>query len=90
MSDSNLPQAERGRMDERQVLADEFFCVTRAELLPFVSDEATWYDFDYLDDAEVTAIIQSHYGIVADEAVLSMPFWKLLDLLAARRGQARE
>lgn len=88
MSDNELPNAEHVRMDERRVLADEFFRVTGAELIPFVSDEATWYDFDYLDDTEASAIIASHYGIVVDDAVLSMQFWKLLDLLAANRGRA--
>ena len=89
MSDSNLPHAQRVRMDERQVLADEFFSVTGAELIPFVSDEATWYDFEYVDDAEVMAIIQSHYGVAVDRAALSLPFWRLLDLLAARRSPVR-
>jgi hypothetical protein len=89
MSDSNLPHAQRVRMDERQVLADEFFSVTGAELIPFVSDEATWYDFEYVDDAEVMAIIQSHYGVAVDGAALSLPFWQLLDLLAARRSPDR-
>lgn len=44
----DLPRAEHREMDRREVLAKEFFDVTQAELTPFVSDEATWYDFDYL------------------------------------------
>ena len=90
MIENNLPKAESLRVAERRVLADEFFRVTGAELIPFVSDEATWYDFDYLDDAEVAAMIRSHYGVAVDQTVLAMPFWRLLDYLAANRSRAQE
>jgi hypothetical protein len=81
-----IPRAEHVRMDRRATAAREFFEITGAELAPFVSDEASWYDFDYLEVPELAAIIQSHYGVAIDDTTLSLPFWKLLDYLAARRG----
>jgi hypothetical protein len=83
----DLPTAPRAEMDRRAALAKEFFEATGAELAPFVTDEATWYDFDYLADGEVIVIIQSHYGVKVDRASLSMPFWSLLDHLNANRRQ---
>jgi predicted phosphoribosyltransferase len=81
----DLPFASQVEMDRRAALADEFYRVTEAEPAPFVSDEATWYAFDYLTDDEVIAIIESHYGVKIDAATLTMPFWSLLDLLDANR-----
>jgi hypothetical protein len=81
------PLAEHWRMDRREVIANEFFEVTHAEIIPFVSDEATWYDFDYLEAVELAAIVKSHYGVAIEEATLALPFWKLLDFLAANRTQ---
>ena len=81
----DLPLAEHSKMDARGALAQEFFRATSAELAPFVSDEATWYAFDYLDDDEVGAAIQAHYGIAVDHAKLAMPFWAFLDYLDANR-----
>jgi acyl carrier protein len=52
-----------------------------------VSDEATWYDFDYLEAVELAAIVESHYGVAIEEATLALPSWKLLDFLAAKRTQ---
>ncbi|WP_407342193.1 hypothetical protein [Pengzhenrongella phosphoraccumulans] len=54
-----------------------------------MSDEATWHDFDYLDVADLAAILESHYGVLIDETTLGLPFWKLLDFLAANRTQAQ-
>lgn len=83
----DLPLAPHPQMDRRAALASEFFEVTGAELVPFVSDESTWYDFDYLTDSEVMVIIESHYGVKVDSVALSMPFWSLLDHLDANRSQ---
>jgi hypothetical protein len=83
----DLPRAEHGEMDSRETLAKEFFDATHAELTPFVSDEATWYDFDYLESDELVALLRSHYGVAPDETTLALPFWKLLDYLAANRAQ---
>lgn len=80
-----IPRAAHREMDRREALANEFFDVTEAELRPFVSDEASWYDFDYLDLAELQAIVESHYGVTLDESKLALPFWELLDHLAANR-----
>ena len=82
------PWAEHSRMDRRVPLAREFFEVTRAEIIPFVSDEATWYDFDYLEAVELAAIVESHFGVALEESTLALPFWQLLDFLAAKRTQA--
>lgn len=82
----NTPRAEHTKMDDRALLATEFFEVTRAEIMPFVSDGATWYDFDYLDIAELAKIVQSHYGIVLDETMLETPFWAFLDFLEVNRA----
>ena len=68
-------------MDRRESEASEFFAVTRSELVPFVSDEATWYDFGYLETGELAEIVQSHYGVVLTETRLALPFWELLDFL---------
>lgn len=81
-----MPRAEHAKMDRRVLLANEFFEVTRAEITPFVSDEATWYDFDYLDGVELAEIVDSHYGVVLDETTLAAPFWALLDFLDANRA----
>ncbi len=83
-------RAQHWKMDRRATLANEFFEVTCAELVPFVSDEATWYDFDYLDANELTEIVESHYGVTLDEAKLTLPFWAFLDFLDASRTQADE
>jgi len=84
----DLPRAAHRMMDSRDSLAREFFEVTNAELTPFVSDEATWHDFDYLEPLELALTVQSHYGVTLDEAKLALPFWQLLDYLAANRNQA--
>lgn len=81
----DIPLAEHSKMDARDSLAQEFYSATHAELAPFVSDEATWYAFDYLDDDEVGTAIQAHYGIALDHAKLAMPFWAFLDYLDAHR-----
>jgi hypothetical protein len=80
-----LPMAEHGEMDRRVLLANEFFEVTGAELIPIVTDEATWYAFDYLDDAELAATVQLHYGVTLDKAVLRLPFWQFLDYIDKNR-----
>lgn len=81
----NLPRAGHRKMDSRATLAREFFEVTRAEVTPFVSDEATWYDFDYLEPDELGEVIQAHYGVALDHAKLAMPFWAFLDYLNVHR-----
>ena len=81
----DLPLAPHTEMDSRASLADEFFRVTGAELIPFVSDEANWWDFDYLAYGELESIIQTHYGVKVDDSTLRMPFWSLLDFLNANR-----
>jgi len=80
------PRAEHTKMDSRALLANEFFEVTRADITPFVSDEATWFSFDYLDAVELAEIVESHYGVVIDETTLAMPFWALLDFLDSNRA----
>jgi hypothetical protein len=75
-------------MDARGDLAEEFFVVTAAEMAPFVSDEASWYDFDYLDSDELIGLVNAHYGVVLDERLLEMPFWRLLDYLKTHRRRA--
>lgn len=82
----NTPRAEHTKMDERALLATEFFEATRAEVIPFVSDEATWYDFDYLDIVELAEIVETHYGVVLDETTLATPFWSFLDFLDVNRA----
>ena len=84
----DAPRAVHWKMDRRATMANEFFAVTHAELIPFVSDEATWYDFDYLEADELTAIVESHYGATLDKAKLVLPFWELLDFLDANRANA--
>jgi hypothetical protein len=84
----DMPRAEHWKMDRRAFLANEFFEVTHAELIPFVSDEATWHDFDYLEAVELAAIIESHYGVALNETKLALPFWELLDFLDANRTHA--
>ena len=69
----NLPRSEHGKMDSRANLAQEFFEATRAEVTPFVSDEATWYDFDYLEPGELAEVVQAHYGLALDTAKLALP-----------------
>ncbi len=53
--------------------------------MPFVSDEANWYDFDYLADDELLALLGSHYGAQVGPDELRLPFWKLLDYLNRNR-----
>jgi len=84
-----LPSAEHSKMDRRVLLARESFEVTGAEVIPFVSDEATWHDFDYLDAVELSAIVESHFGVALEDSALALPFWQLLDLLAANRTRAK-
>ena len=83
----HTPRAEHLRMDSRVLVANEFFEVTHAEIVPFVSDEATWYDFDYIDDVELAAILESHYGVALEHAKLRLPFWEFLDFLAVARNR---
>ena len=85
----DVPWAEHSKMDRRVLLAREFFEVTGAEVIPFVSDEATWYAFDYLDAVELLATVESHFGVALEEGTLALPFWQLLDLLAANRTRAK-
>jgi hypothetical protein len=68
-------------MDAREALAREFWDVTQPEVVPFVSDEASWYDFDWLDDGELLARLEGHYGSAVGRDKLRMPFWQLLDFL---------
>lgn len=83
----NLPRGGHCEMDRRETLAMEFFDVTKAELTPFVSDDATWYDFDYLELKELVEVIRNHYGVTLDEGRLTLPFWEFLDYLADERTQ---
>jgi len=76
-------------MDSRASLVAEFFEATNAEVTPFISDEATWFDFDYLDQAELVEAVQVHYGLTLDDANLILPFWSLLDYLNANRQPRR-
>jgi len=82
---SGLPRASREKLDERAGLAQEFWEVTQPEMVPFVSDEANWYDFDYLEDAQLFRILDDHYGITLDGEMLKLPFWALLDYLSLNR-----
>lgn len=84
------PRSADSEMLARAASATEFFEVTHAELIPFVSDEATWYDFDYLDLEELTSVLQSHYGLKVNEANLALRFWELLDLLDESRSNTRD
>lgn len=81
----SLPHASHDKMDEREVLVREFWEVTHPELVPFVSDEATWYDFDWLEDEELLGILDNHYGITLGGEVLKLRFWALLDYLSLNR-----
>ncbi|HVB00592.1 MAG TPA: hypothetical protein VNE42_04955 [Acidimicrobiales bacterium] len=83
----SLPLAEHAEMDRRADLAKEFYLATNAELAPFVSDEATWYAFDYLDDAEIAELIRRHYGVTVTSDNLKMRFWQLLDFLEESRTE---
>ncbi|HXA29691.1 MAG TPA: hypothetical protein VN193_13205 [Candidatus Angelobacter sp.] len=85
----DVPLAEHKEMDARADLADEFFAITSAEVRPFVSDEANWYDFDYEDSDRLIEVVKIHYGVILDETLLRMPFWRLLDYLNTRRGAQR-
>ena len=89
MTDSHgseeFPRAAHAEMDSRASLAQEFFEVTHAELAPFVGDEATWFDFDYLEPKELIEIVQRHYGLTLDEDKLALPFWRFLDYLNGNR-----
>jgi len=80
-----IPKAPHAKMDSRAVLAEEFYVATNAELAPFVSDEATWYSFDYLEQSEVVEAVHAHYGLTLGGAELAWPFWQLLDYLDANR-----
>jgi hypothetical protein len=82
-----LPFAGHGRMDERIALAREFWEVTRPDAVPFVSDEATWYDLDWLDDGALLSILEAHYGVTVGRDKLQMPFWALLDFLSLSRSR---
>ena len=81
----NWHLAEHDEVDTRAAIAQEFFEATHAELTPFVSDEATWYDFDYLEPGELSRVIQVHYGIALDGAKLKLPFWAFLHYLETHR-----
>jgi hypothetical protein len=72
-------------MDERAGLAREFWEVTQPEMVPFVSDEANWYDFDYLEDEHLLRILDDYYGIALGGEMLKLPFWALLDYLSLNR-----
>jgi hypothetical protein len=82
---TNLPHAPHLNMDERRDQADEFFAATKPELVPMVSDEATWFDFDCLSLPALAQVIAEHYGIALDENELRLPFWQFLDYLNERR-----
>lgn len=77
--------APHERMDERASLAREFWDLTRPELVPFVSDEANWYDFDFMADDELLTLLDSHYAARVTSDELRLPFWKLLDCLNRNR-----
>jgi hypothetical protein len=81
----SLPLAQHSEMDSRAASAQEFFAATHAELTPFVSDEATWWSFDYLELDELTRVIRTHYGVALDPAKLALPFWTFLDYLETHR-----
>ena len=87
MTIEGLPEAEHFEMDRRVALANEFYDATGAEVAPFVSDDATWYDFDYVSDSEVVSMIESHYGVRIDSDALTKPFWSLLSFLDSNRTQ---
>jgi len=80
-----LPLAAQERLDEREALAREFWGVTRPEVVPFVSDDATWYDFDWLEDGHLLSILEAHYGMSIERDKLRIPFWELLDFLSVNR-----
>jgi hypothetical protein len=83
---NNVPsRGDHPEMDLRASLANEFFEATGAEVVPFVSDEANWYDFDYLETTALVHLVKSHYGIKLTETELNWPFWRLLDYLDTNR-----
>jgi hypothetical protein len=86
-SSSGRPRARHDRMDAREALAREFWEVTQPEVVPFVSDEAAWYDFDWLEDDDVLALLEGHYGVAVGREKLRMPFWELLDFLSGSRSR---
>jgi hypothetical protein len=83
--DDDITFAADAEMEARSDLAEEFFTATNPEMTPWVSDQATWFDFDYLDEAELHTAVQKHYGVDFDDETLRQPFWKFLDYLEANR-----
>jgi hypothetical protein len=77
--------ADDSEMAARAKLAHEFYAATGAEEVPWVSDEANWYTFDYVNTAELICIVEAYYGVRLSEELLRMPFWRLLDYIQAHR-----
>jgi hypothetical protein len=84
---NDRPVAPHEEMDRRQEIANEFYVVTGAEVAPFVSDQAKWFDFDYLGTEELLGRVEAYFGVRLDEQQLRLPFWRLLDHLQEHRRQ---
>jgi hypothetical protein len=83
---SDIPHGSNVEMAKREALAHEFFAATRPELIPFVSYEAKWFHFDYVETDQLSRVIKAHYRLELDEASLRLPFWQFLDYLQASRA----
>jgi hypothetical protein len=51
----------------------------------FVSDEATLYDIFVGDEEELNDRCEAHYGVRLQASDFTIPLWRLLDELEARR-----
>jgi hypothetical protein len=70
-------------MDKREHMAEDFYnrILESGERPFFCSDDASFYAIFFGDPKEGKEKILEHYGRTLNDYELSMPFWKLLDLL---------
>jgi IS1 family transposase len=74
-------------MDKRKEKAQEFYdaILDSYEHPWLVTDEASLYDITLDEDDDLIERIYKFYGYKIESSQLSMPFWKLLDLLENKR-----
>jgi hypothetical protein len=87
--DEMVEYSDDSKMKVRAEMAEEFYAAIGLDhdLRPwFVSDEASLYDVQLNDDADIVEAVKRHYGVeltIPDD--FRAPFWRLLDRLAHDR-----
>lgn len=81
---------ENQKVKKREANLQKFYerILDQEEIPCIVTDRATIFDISTLDDAELLTRIKINYGITLAQNDLSLPLWKLIDILSANSNQS--